>query len=220
MNTKESELLIAIEKSVLNSEELIADADLLKENDRIPRAYTLYQLAIEEVGKAMDIYGSIVLGLVESEGGQKKLAKNFKDHVAKAQGARMFNLIYIVDLMKRDRETGEKLLEWTLQEMQGAQILNNYKNYSLYTSFIDNTYKMPKEIITLGRLNYIELMAKTRVKLAKSYLDLSLQNLDELKEYAKNNSISVEKGNELIKNFVEQNFPKDILIKVWGDAEN
>lgn len=58
MNFNEKDLLIAVSKSILNSEDLISDADLLLDNNRLARAYALYQLAIEEAGKAMDIYSS------------------------------------------------------------------------------------------------------------------------------------------------------------------
>src|SRR2546421_7932122 len=146
MNLSENELLIAIRKSLINSEDLISDAELLKKNERLPRAYALYQLAIEETGKAMNIYANIILGI-----SHKTLCKNFKNHIAKAQIARMLSVFYSIELIKTDTLNGEKLLEWTLLEIKDASMLNDYKNYSLYTSFIDNTYKTPKEIINIDR---------------------------------------------------------------------
>jgi len=207
MNINESELLIAIEKSIINSEELISDADLLYQNNRLPRAYALYQLAMEEAGKAMDIFGNIVLGLIDNKG-PKKLNKDFKDHVAKAQMARMLSLFLIANSEIADKTIKEKLLNWTLSEIEDSSTLNDYKNYSLYTSFIDNTYKLPNEIITKERLNYIQLMARSRVSNAKSFLLLSLKNLDSIKEYSKNNPINEEQINNSIKEFVEKNFSK------------
>jgi AbiV family abortive infection protein len=47
MNIQESKLIIAIEKSIENSEELLSDAQLLHLNNRLPRAYALYQKSNE-----------------------------------------------------------------------------------------------------------------------------------------------------------------------------
>jgi AbiV family abortive infection protein len=87
MNFNESELLIAVSKSISNSEDLISDADLLQDNNRLARAYTLYQLALEEAGKAMDIYCSLLFGTFKDNGGQKILKENFKSHIKKAERA-------------------------------------------------------------------------------------------------------------------------------------
>ena len=43
-----------------NATNLIKEADLLFQNNYLPRAYTLYQLAIEEIGKCTIIYRAII----------------------------------------------------------------------------------------------------------------------------------------------------------------
>jgi AbiV family abortive infection protein len=187
MDFSDEQLTVAIQKSMLNAGELLADAKLLQENGRLPRAYTLYQLAMEETGKALRTYGSIILGKLDTEPGRKEFKRIFTDHVEKAQSARGMMLIVIDSIRRTNPETALKLYDWTLAEFNGSKTLNDYKNYSLYTSWVDGAYQLPSEVITKGRVDYIELMATTRFKAAKAFMDVSINNIEEVKQYAKKN---------------------------------
>jgi len=77
MNFNEKGLLSAVSKSILNSEDLISDAELLLDNNRLARAYALFQLAIEEAGKAMDVYQSLLFGTYKDSEGHKNTKRKF-----------------------------------------------------------------------------------------------------------------------------------------------
>ena len=60
-----------IHKSLENAQSLIDDGDLLLNNDGFPRATVMYQLANEEVGKALLSYGHLIFS-------SKRLPVNIK----------------------------------------------------------------------------------------------------------------------------------------------
>jgi AbiV family abortive infection protein len=152
---------------------------------------------MEEVGKAMQIYASIVLQLLGTQKDRNKFIRTFRDHKEKAQSARSLTIIVVDTLRKGNPELAEKMTEWTLNEFSESDNLNKYKNYSLYTSFKDGVYQSPREVITAGKVNYIELMSQNRLNVAKAFLSIWLPNIDKAKEFAKNNPLTEEQMVEL-----------------------
>jgi len=215
MNFSEKELLIAVSKSISNCEELISDADLLLDYDRLPRAHALYLLAIEEAGKAMDIFSSLLLGTYKDRQGQKTLRENFKNHLEKAGRARLISIVWAVQLFKNnDKSKGEEILSSVFQEMQAAKEINDYKNYSLYTSVIDNTYKAPKEIITEKMVSVIRSVAKDRVALIKQFFMIPQQQYEEMKKYAAENPITNKDSDEDVIKYLKENMSIDFFEKI------
>lgn len=204
MDLSDEQLVVAIQKSMANAGELLADAKLLRDNGRLPRAYTLYQLAMEETGKALRIYSSLILGKLDTEKGRKEFISDFKDHIEKAQSARGMMLIVIDSIRRTSPELAMKLYDWTLAEFNGSKTLNDYKNYSLYTSWVDGAYQLPSEVITKGRVDYIELMANARFKATKAFIDVSVNNIEEVKQYAKKNPPNDETIERWMQNLFEE----------------
>jgi AbiV family abortive infection protein len=205
MDLSDEQLIVAIQKSMTNAEELLADAKLLQENGRLPRAYTLYQLAMEETGKALRTYASVILGTLETAQGRKEFKSTFTDHVEKAQSARSIMLFVIDGIRRTNPEIAMKLYDWTITEYTKSKTLNDYKNYSLYTSWVDGAYQLPSEVITKGRVDYIELMATARFKAAKAFLDGSVGNIEETKQYVKKNPPT----GKSIEEWIQHLFDKD-----------
>jgi AbiV family abortive infection protein len=215
MNFNESELLIAVSKSISNSEDLISDADLLLDNNRLARAYTLYQLALEEAGKAIDIYSSLLFGTFKDNEGQKILKGNFKSHIKKAERARTIGIYWALQLFKsNNRSKGEEMLLSIFKEMKAAKEINDYKNYSLYTSFIDNTYKSPSEIITDKIVSVIRSVAKDRVVLIKQFFTIPSKKYEEMKAYAAKNPIRNDDNDEEVVKYLKENVSEDFFKKL------
>jgi AbiV family abortive infection protein len=215
MNFNEKELLIVVSKSISNSEDLISDADFLLEDNRLARAYTLYQLAIEEAGKAMDVYQSLLFGTYKESEGQKMLKENFKSHLNKAGKARLISIFWAVQLFKNNNKSkGEVILQSVFQEMMVAKEINDYKNYSLYTSFIDDTYKTPREIITEKMVSVIRSLAEDRVALVKQFSMISPKQYEEMKKYAAENPIMSEDNDEEVVKYLRENVSIDFFEKI------
>jgi len=214
MNFDEKELLIAVSKSISNSEDLISDADLLLDNNRLARAYTLYQLATEEAGKVMDIYSSLLLGTFKDSEGQKILTENFKSHIKKAGRSRSISIFLAIQLFKNNNKSkGEEILKSVLLEMGAAKEINEYKNYSLYTSFIDDTYKTPHEIITEKMVIVLRSVAKDRIALIKQLFAIPSKQYEEMKTYAAENPSTSDDSNEEAMKFLEENVSKEFYEK-------
>ena len=215
MNFNESELLIAVSKSISNSEDLISDADLLLDKNRIARAHALYLLAIEEAGKAMDVYGSLLLGTFKDSEGQKTLKENFKSHLKKAGRARSISILWAIQLFKSNNKSkGEEVLQSVLLEMGTANEINDYKNYSLYTSFIDDTYKTPHEIITEKMVSVVRNLAKNRVLLVKQFVTIPPKQYEEMKTYAAENPDRSEDNDEEVMRYFKENVSRDFLEEI------
>ncbi|MBG9374768.1 AbiV family abortive infection protein [Panacibacter sp. DH6] len=221
MNFSENDLLIAVLKSISNSEDLISDADLLLDYVRLPRAHALYLLAIEEAGKAMDIYESLLFGTYKDSKGQKKLKENFKDHLKKAGKARSISILWAIQLFKNNNKSkGEEILQHMLLEIGAAKEINDYKNYSLYTSFIHGTYKAPSEIITEKMVSVIRSMAKDRFKLVKQLSMIPPKEYEEMRKYAEQNPITSEANDEEVMNYLKENVSIDFFEKISSMAKN
>jgi AbiV family abortive infection protein len=68
----DNNLIEGIRKCIINAKSLIDDALLLKEHGRFARAYTLFQLSIEELGKSSILYFFATSQDVDKETNLKK----------------------------------------------------------------------------------------------------------------------------------------------------
>lgn len=174
----------AIEKSLANARELIEEAEILVEKNKIARAYTLFQFSIEEVGKAFLTFTFVLKGDIESDLETKKFQKDFTNHLAKTKFSQGIDFMFAI--MSEKSDLTKKLLENSYFELGKVHISNNYKNYSLYTSLIDNKFHKPSEIITKEKLDKIAYYAKLRFQVAEPFLKLGIQNFDVLYETRNN----------------------------------
>lgn len=201
MKITEDNLKEAIEKCLSNALDLIDDASLLKKNNRKERAYTLFQLAIEEVGKAIRIFVYLLFDNLSDEKTKKIFLKDFRDHQEKTRKSIAMDYYFLL-IGKDHIDDKLKFLEASAYELKNISKLNDLKNYSLYTSIHNNQFKTPKELISDSNLDSIEFRALTRYRVAKSYLQFQLPHLETLKNYFSTNPITLSED-ELIKNFWE-----------------
>jgi AbiV family abortive infection protein len=172
-------LIEGIRKCLVNAESLIKDAFILKENNSIERAYTLFQLSIEELGKASMVYFFATSQDSEKLGNLKIFKKDFHSHKAKTTKAINFDAVLLSSI--KEKSERHKFLYSILLEHENLETFNDLKNYSLYTSIIKDKFLLPSEIITQKHLEEIEIRATTRFDLVKSGLNFLLDNFDEIK---------------------------------------
>jgi len=100
--------------------------------------------------------------------------------------------------------------------MQVAKEINDYKNYSLYTSFFDDTYKTPREIITGKMVSVIRNLAKNRVVLVKQFVTIPSKQYEEMKTYAAEHPITNEDSDEEAVKFLKENVSIDFFEKLMA----
>lgn len=187
MKLSESLLIQICEKSLENSKDLISDADLLKASKRISRAYTLYQLATEEAGKAIFCFLIIFKGEYDDPKVLSEFKKVFYSHIEKASKSKSLNMIIAQVLYKGNFEGALNFLKESIQESTQFKEIDNLKNYSLYTSLINSQVKNPSEIITENLLSIIELKAKSRFGAINAFVNAGIIDLPFLREHQKTN---------------------------------
>lgn len=195
MNKSEiDKIYIGIKKSLNNSLSLIDDADYLFNNDRFSRAYTLYQLGIEEIGKTSIMYRALLSVLVGENVDFKTAIKRIKSHKEKEAESLLYDFWILIHAMQNDNIFNKDYFTAIAWELYNPEIINNYKNFSLYTSEIDNCFYEPKEIINKGIVDDIKFRAKTRMDLVKTIIDTYLLNscdnfIDSIEKLKENQTI-------------------------------
>ena len=184
MNTIiEEEFKKGINLCLENANDLISDAELLLENKRFQRAYTLFQLASEEVGKALLIYLNFIFPTSGEENSFKTFKKEFKHHSIKME--RIISMEYFLLQLAKDKKTKLAFIKNLYSNLHNIDRLNDKKNYSLYTTIVDNRFKLPKELIFETDVIELKKMTNIRMSLAKSMIKFGLPIINELKEYSK-----------------------------------
>ncbi len=185
----EKELINGIRKCILNGEHLISDAKLLQLNNRKERAYTLFQLASEEIGKASLILNFLIFEDINDVESINIFMNDFKKHKLKTDYFISFDYLLILalkDLLKNKT----KFLSATLYEHQNLNKIDNKKNFSLYTSILNDKFITPQELITKEDLEHIEFRVFTRFKIAKPMLEIATKNVSAIRKYIVDSSLS------------------------------
>lgn len=193
-------LITGIIKSEENAKELIEEANILLDNNKLARAFTLFQLAIEELGKCAMITNYI---LEDDKSKINKLLKELKKHKIKTDYSIGYDMMLYKSLNEKHKKT---LLESFVFNSSNISLVDDYKNYSLYTSIINNEFKKPSEIITLENVQNHKFYAEIRLNVAKELNRVNIDNFPTLIEARK--EVDFEK---LISDFIENE--KDIIKK-------
>ena len=191
-------------KSLENAEELVVDALILEKHGRKERAYTLFQLSIEEVGKAVQSLNMILEKGYQNEAKAKEYEKFFKDHKSKTLKSRGMDIVIAEVLSKGDKEKALEILNQSQKDAEEITKINENKNYSLYTSFYMNKVVTPSEFISLENLTRIKEIAVNRLKAASAFVKIGLQNIEEIEKYISQHPLDKVDYEKLAQEFWEQ----------------
>jgi AbiV family abortive infection protein len=86
-----------MEAAARNARDLVADARLLLEAGRLPRAYALAELAAEEIGKLMMLAAVAVRVAMDDPVDLERFWRKFRDHDRKAMNAVFWDHIAMAD---------------------------------------------------------------------------------------------------------------------------
>lgn len=176
MKLNKEQYFDAIEKAFNNAEELIGEAEILVKYNKNARAYTLFQFSIEEIGKAFLAFQFVLKGNIDDIKETKKFFKDFTSHTVKTKTSQGIDFMFALEIEKSSYS--KKLIEEFIFERDDVNVSNNYKNYSLYTSYKDGEFYKPSEIITKDMLNKISKHAKFRLQVGRPFIQLGIENYD------------------------------------------
>jgi hypothetical protein len=90
---------------------------------------------------------------------------------------------FIAQVRLKGNYAGAMNLLYELSDNKILERLNNMKNFSLYTSYHDNEFKAPAEIITLPDVAVIKAKALDRFSATSAQLPFIIEYLPELWKY-------------------------------------
>ncbi|NCP84617.1 MAG: AbiV family abortive infection protein [Bacteroidetes bacterium] len=187
----EKEIASALYLTYENAKSLWEEAQILKQNIKTSRAYTLFHLCFEECGRFHLIY-NLHMSYVTNEISAKDLnygylkKKGYEKHNEKIlESFRGIHKMAYVNLLinsglEPDSDWDLKLkdeiqeLETRISELYENDVeLNRLKNQSLYVTFENNKFNLPDDIITVRHFAIIEKIATISLKAIKRMVDFA-----------------------------------------------
>lgn len=174
-------IIDGMKKSFSNAESLLNDAYFLQSNKKWSRAYTLSQLAIEELGKIPMLFELLINRINDYPIDYENLNSSFKNHPEKTKSSINSEIAF----MKLYKEhSGAKWVDEYVkkkeEQLANVDELNRMKNESLYVSVINNDFQSPEDIITEEKFNSIYGTAIIQKTFFKNLVDASEKNINEI----------------------------------------
>jgi len=178
MSIKKDRFFDGINKALSNASDLITDAEILLNNNRFSRAYTLYHLSMEETGKASMLFFFLLHDDYKNPKEQKRILKEFRDHKLKTQAAMSIDML--VAYLIENKAIKKKLIENLQEQERNINHFNDLKNNSLYTSFINNKFYKPSQVISEQRVKYLKFYAEIRLSAIQQFIEAGIENYDDI----------------------------------------
>ena len=199
------EIILGITLCTKNAKELFNEGCLLFDNGCVERAFTLFQLSIEEIGKSKILYSLLLNTKMKFEINWKEIDAEFFHHAKKAKASMNYELVAIIVLAwgKKDKEdiSGYKKYIDTLISENGvnATKANEMKNNSLYVGYANGKFSAPRDVITKENVESLRYTLAIRLAASDTILNAFVGDIDKLAE-----------GILKIQNDPNYNFDKDI----------
>lgn len=148
--------MIARSKILQNAKDLITDSEILLDNQRYSRAYTISHLASKELAKLTTMHGICIDVLSGETINWTKVDKKLRDHKDKIKRAFQFDLF--CDLTS---DSDESLKQYD----EGIALVDEYnimKNASIYSGMLKGYFCSPSEIISEEIARKMLLISKNR----------------------------------------------------------
>jgi len=180
-NVRTENIINGMKKSFNNADSLLEEAYILQSNKKWSRAYTLCQLAIEELAKVPMLFHLLIDRINGYTIDYGQLNFNFKKHDEKTK----ISIETEIAFFKLYKEHSRK--DWVDNAIkEGEELitrideLNNLKNESLYVSIKNDDFQSPDEVINEEKFNNIYGTALLRQTMFKNLVDGSEKNIDEI----------------------------------------
>jgi len=180
----EKEVLLGLPKITKNAKLLYEDAEFLEKIKRLERAYSLFQLSLEEIAKAFILLRAILFEDISDQTVQKRLNSEIHRHTIKLK--KSINIeIFLSSFLKSIDE--KKYGEWNrklINEYKDTDLMNNKKNYGFYVSYNENKFMSPSELIKKEDVDYIKHKAWVRIHFGSKFINAMIPNFSKIKSKA------------------------------------
>jgi AbiV family abortive infection protein len=170
------ELMVGAGKAVTNARDLATDGLLLMQNKRYARAYTMFQLANEELGKVLLLHGLMIERHQLSVVDYRRMDNKFRKHQPKTVNTLMFNLFYYLVQNENGIDVSKEALH-TFESARNVDSVNDSKNASLYVDIKDGVFVSPTEVITQAMRDDILKRTVLSVETVEVFVSV-MQNID------------------------------------------
>lgn len=177
---RDEQIISGLPKIINNSKELLSDANLLYENSRFQRAYSLYQLSIEEIAKAFYLIGIVIF----QEEERAKISRQIKSHKFKSKKSVGLEYLLVSFLKEINKDKYDEIVKDHILELNSVNEINEKKNHGFYVSIINNEFKDPSEIISPVDTKKIKNIAELRIWIGNKFLEPMLKNIYSITEQA------------------------------------
>lgn len=189
-----------------NADSLIQDGDLLFNNARYPRSAAIYQLAIEEVGKALLANGFLIFDHKEYDKKIEEFNKCFFHHVPKSEKSVGMDFL-VAQMIFKDEP--QKMVDFILNKKgiflnKTFKEMDDMRNNCFYIGLINNRFVDPASYMSEESAAVIQKIAKVRYNSAKAIIDIAIKHLTEIRDSLEKNPID---GDLEAEKFAKKYFP-------------
>lgn len=175
----DDKLIDGITKSLENANSLFEEAIILEKHAKVERAYLLFQICIEETGKANALHHLLLTEEFKDKAMLTKFLKDFKDHKFKIKQS--ISVDTITASLIENSEERLTFIDFIAKQYENISKINDLKNYSLYVSYFENHFLLPNVFINKKLLGNIKFLAQTRLLASKQLLAESIKTLTTLR---------------------------------------
>ena len=160
-----NELKNGFDLALENAKELFQEAEGLAIFEHYSRAYTLYQLSIEEIGKCIILLRAVIDGSKGLDIGYSYLKSlGYFDHQSKTRCSLGAERVLFKLFEKSTGYDCSELLKNVELGVGKVNETNMLKNNSLYVGFVGDKFVSPKTVITKEMVDEISVTADLRIR--------------------------------------------------------
>lgn len=151
--------------SLVNARQMFKEAEGLAIFEHYARAYTLYQLSIEEIGKCIILMRAILCVLLGEQIDYDCLKDwGFENHISKSRSSLGAESVMLNFFQKHVGYDCKELFDELELYASSLKKVNKVKNDSLYVGFNGNKFVSPQECISKEMVDDIAFKALIRIK--------------------------------------------------------
>jgi AbiV family abortive infection protein len=162
-----------------NAQALLEEAMLMREHNRMSRAFALAYMSCEECGKISVLFGAASRTARGLAVDWRRMAKRFRSHDSKA--SQFFGIALAARMVLKAVEDGQKVVDAKELRLRGAMGVTmgpsmfSKRNASMYCDFRKGSFTSPSEQIAPSDVDNLIELAKVNIEVADTTMGRSVE---------------------------------------------